>query len=231
MDHFKQIYTDKAAAYHELIAAEDTDGNLLPALQSIALFRGQRVLDLGSGSGRVPLLLRELECDLAAMDLHYAMLAEQRVQRGLAGGDWSLAQADIERLPIFSGWADVVTAGWAIGHFTGWYPNEWPTHVEIAIAEMKRVAKPGGRVIIMETMGTGAEQAGPPNKALADYYAWLETEHGFARTVVATDYDFGSVERAAELCDFFFGAEMAKRVRARGWSRVPEWTGIWSKRV
>jgi hypothetical protein len=94
---------------------------------------------------------------------------------------------------------------------------------------MRRATKPDGTLIIMETMGTGSEQAAPPSQALADYYAWLEREQGFVRTVIATDYDFGSVERAAELCGFFFGAEMAEKVRARGWRRVPEWTGVFSR--
>ncbi len=93
---------------------------------------------------------------------------------------------------------------------------------------MGRAAKPGGTLIIMETMGTGVQQPAPPNPALADY-AWLENEHGFTRQVIATDYDFGSVDRAAELCGFFFGAELAARVRANGSSRVPEFTGIWRR--
>ncbi|MBC8508000.1 MAG: hypothetical protein ISR58_21860 [Anaerolineales bacterium] len=33
MDHFKSIYTTRAANYHELIAAEDVDGNLLRELE------------------------------------------------------------------------------------------------------------------------------------------------------------------------------------------------------
>jgi ubiquinone/menaquinone biosynthesis C-methylase UbiE len=231
VDHFKQIYTNQAAAYHQLIAAEDADGNLPKALKKIAPLVGKRILDVGSGSGRIPLMLKDFRAEIVAADLHRGMLIEQQAQRELAGGDWALLQADGQNLPVRGGWADVVTAGWAFGHFTGWYPDSWKQHAAAAIAEMARTAAPGGVLIIMETMGTGSEAAGPPNAALAEYYAWLESEHGFARQVIATDYDFGSVERAAELCSFFFGAEMAEKVRARGWQRVPEWTGIWSKRA
>src|SRR5690606_32533569 len=117
------------------------------------------------------------------------------------------------------------------GHFTGWYGDEWQTHAARAVAEMHRTAKPGGTLIIMETLGTGALEPAPPTAALAAYYAWLEGEHGFVRTEVATDYDFGSVARAVELCGFFFGPEMAERVRTNAWSRVPEWTGVWGKRL
>ncbi|MCW5874311.1 MAG: class I SAM-dependent methyltransferase [Anaerolineales bacterium] len=246
MDHFRNIYTNQAAAYHELIAAEDADGNLRKALENAAPFAGARVLDLGSGSGRIPLLLRGLGCTIIASDLHYAMLVEQKQQmllslRGVlplaANGrsnpqaSWPLVQADGRQTPFASGWADVVTAGWAFGHLVGWYPDTWRQHAGRAIAEMQRTAKPGGTLIIMETLGTGVLQPAAPHDGLAAYYAWLENEHGFVRTTVATDYDFGSVERAAELCSFFFGEEMAERVRTNGWSRVPEFTGVWVKRI
>lgn len=231
MDHFRNVYTNKAQAYHALIAAEDVDGNLLPALQAITPLAGARVLDLGSGSGRIPLLLAGLGCNIVASDLHMAMLREQQAQRERVQGNWPLVQADGRQTPFASGWADVVTAGWAFGHLVGWYTDAWQQQAGRAIAEMQRTAKPGGTLIIMETLGTGVQQPAPPHAGLAAYYAWLENEHGFVRSTVATDYDFGSVERAVELCSFFFGEEMAERVRANGWSRVPEWTGVWGKRL
>ncbi|HEY4718334.1 MAG TPA: hypothetical protein VIH14_04915, partial [Anaerolineales bacterium] len=101
--------------------------------------------------------------------------------------------------------------------------------VERAMAEMHRATRAGGTLIILETLGTGVQEPAPPNAALAAYYHWLEREQGFSRRVVATDYDFGSVPRAAELCGFFFGEPLAARVKANGWQRVPEWTGVWSR--
>lgn len=240
-DHFVRIYNHEAAAYHELIAAEDADGNLRRTLETTAAFAGARLLDLGSGSGRIPLLLHRLGCKIIAVDLHRGMLEEQKKQmlslrtsdseRSKPQAGWSLVQADGRSLPLPAAWADVVTAGWAFGHFTGWYPDGWQQHAARALAEMQRATKPGGTLMILETLGTGALQPAPPNAALAAYYAWLEGEHGFVRATVATDYDFGSVERAVELCGFFFGAEMAERVQANGWSRVPEFTGIWRKAI
>lgn len=226
-DHFIQIYKTHAAAYHALIAAEDADGNLLPALQAITPLAGKRVLDLGSGTGRIPLLMEGLGCEIVAVDLHHAMLLEQKKQR-LESGDSRLIHADIRQLPMQAGWADVVIASWAIGHFTGWVAD-WKREAAAAVSEMRRAAKPGGTLIVLETMGTGVLVPGAPNAALADNYRWLEGEHGFTRRVVTTDYDFGSVERAAELCGFFFGEDLAARVRANSWRRVPEWTGVWSR--
>lgn len=224
-DHFIQVYKTRAAAYHALSSAEDADGNLLPALQAIAPLAGKRILDLGSGSGRIPLLLAGLNCEIVAVDLHHAMLVEQANHFVSAH---ALLQGDLRALPLGAGWVDVAISGWAIGHFTGWYA-EWKAEAERALAEMQRATKPDGTLIILETMGTGVLEPGPPNATLAAYYAWLENELGFRRQVIATHYDFGSVERAAELCGFFFGVKMAAKVRANGWSRVPEWTGVWGK--
>lgn len=229
-DHFIRVYKTQAAAYHELIAAEDADGNLLPALQAHAPLHGARLLDLGSGSGRIPFLLRDAGCEIVAAEIHHAMLQEQKRQQRSVNGGWALLQADGRALPLQAGWADVVVAGWAFGHFTGWYPDDWQAHAARALAEMQRAARVGGTLLILETLGTGAPQPAPPNPGLAAYYAWLE-KLGFAREEIATDYDFGSVERAAELCGFFFGEEMAAQVRANGWSRVPEWTGLWSRKA
>jgi SAM-dependent methyltransferase len=228
-DPFVQVYRQRAADYHALIAAEDTDGNLLPALESITPFAGRRVLDVGSGSGRIPLLIKNLGCTVLASEIHNAMLLEQSHQMELENKDWALLQADARQLPLPNAWADIAIAGWAIGHFTGWFANDWQSHAKRALAEMQRATKPGGALIILETMGTATDHAAPPNASLAAYYAWLEHDLGFTRQVVATDYDFGSVARSAELCGSFFGPEMAELVRANNWSRVPEWTGIWSR--
>jgi len=57
MEHFKQIFTRRAEEYHRMIIPEDTDGNLLPALLRVDPLSGKRVLDLGSGTGRIFFLI------------------------------------------------------------------------------------------------------------------------------------------------------------------------------
>jgi ubiquinone/menaquinone biosynthesis C-methylase UbiE len=158
------------------------------------------------------------------------MLVENARQRRAAGGRWSLVQADARDLPVPSGAFDLVTAGWALGHFCSWHADDWRAQVGRALAEMRRALAPGGTLVILETLGTGAASPAPPKPVLADYYALLETEWGFARREVATDYRFDTPAAAEAATRFFFGDALADRIRAHGWSRIPEWTGVWSLR-
>jgi ubiquinone/menaquinone biosynthesis C-methylase UbiE len=157
------------------------------------------------------------------------MLREQQRQRARLNGYWHLLQGDMRLLPIKGGWAEVCLAGWAIGHMTSWFYEDWQRQIGSVIAEMQRVTIPTGTIIIMETLTTGAEKPAPPTQGLADFYAWLENQHGFVRSVIQTDYLFKNVEDAVQNTEFFFGAELAQTIRQRSWARLPEWTGIWSK--
>lgn len=231
MDHFTAIYSGRAAAYHRMIAAEDADGNLLRALEAVTPLRGKRVLDLGTGTGRLPLLLDNLAGQVVGLDLHWAMLQENARQRALAGGGWALTQADMRQLPIAAGCADVVCAGWAIGHLRGWHPGDWQAHIGLVLNAMHRAAAPGGALIILETLTTGSLTPAPPTPGLAEYYAWLEQAWGFSRQTIRTDYGFESVEAAVAATEFFFGPDLAQSIRAHGWARLPEWTGVWGKRL
>ena len=230
-DHFIEIYSNQAEAYQRMTAAEDVDHNLLPALNRLVDFFGQRVLDLGSGTGRLARLLHEQASSGVVVDLHWAMLLENRRQQHSTGFFWPLVQGDLHRLPLASASAGVVAAGWAIGHFCAWYGEQWQSHVERALREMERVAQPGGDLIILETLGTGALSPAPPTPQLATYYELLEQRWSFQRTEVTTDYQFDSVSDAVAYMEFFFGEHLAQEIRRRGWQRVPEWTGIWRKQV
>ncbi len=231
MDHFQRIYSARAVDYHPLIAAEDVDGNLPKALHHLTAFTGKRVLDLGTGTGRLPMLLGHEAAQIVGVDLHWDMLRQNSIERGRAGGRWVLLQSDMRRLPCLSRSFDVVTAGWAIGHLRGWHTDDWQTQIGAVLSEMQRVVRPGGALIIMETLSTGSLTPAPPTAGLAEYYAWLEAEWGFAREAIRTDYQFPSVDEAVAHTEFFFGSELSAKIRANGWARLPEWTGVWHTRV
>lgn len=234
-DHYQRIYSDSADAYDRLVNAEDCEDRLLPALESICPLEGARVVEIGVGTGRLTrLFVRGGAKSVIGVEPSPAMLAVARRHLTACAPPgspctWRLETGDSSRLPVPDGDADLTIAGWVFGHMTAWSPGTWREFIADALAEADRVTRRGGHEIILETLGTGAEAAGPPNQDLADYYSELETKFHFRRQEIRTDYQFASPDEAAQTCGFFFGEEMAARIRARGWARVPEWTGLWSR--
>jgi ubiquinone/menaquinone biosynthesis C-methylase UbiE len=229
MTAFLNIYQHHANAYHQMIAAEDVDRNLLPTIEQVTPLKGKRILDLGTGTGRLPLLYQDKAVQVTGLDLHRAMLCEAKAQRHQSNGKWGLVQGDMRSLPFPSDWYDVVTAGWAIGHFQDWYKTDWQQQVESVLVEMFRVVKTGGALVIIETLSTGSTIPTPPHEGLANYYTCLEEKWGFTCQEIKTDYLFESVEQAVQQTEFFFGPELAEKIRAKHWKRLPEWTGVWGR--
>lgn len=226
------IYETHPEAYDRMVAAEDCDHNLLPALNALCPLVGLDVVEVGVGTGRVTALMHQGGARaLRGVEPAAPMLALARVRAAAWGADWAqLEQAAGDALPFPDRCADLAIAGWVFGHMPHWHPDTWQSELAACLREFERVTRPSSTWIILETLGTGARQPAPPDPRLAAYYAHLEDTHGFTRTVVATDYQFDSVDAAAEACGFFFGAAFAETIRAEGWSRVPEWTGIWWRR-
>ena len=109
-------------------------------------------LDLGTGTGRIPLLLNGKSVQVVGLDISQAMLYQNQTQRAQISGDWTLIRGDMRQLPIISGWADITCAGWAFGHLQSWFSAEWRSQIGHALNEMQRVAGPGGSLVILETL-------------------------------------------------------------------------------
>jgi demethylmenaquinone methyltransferase/2-methoxy-6-polyprenyl-1,4-benzoquinol methylase len=117
--------------------------------QAVALAgvrRGQRVLDLAAGTGDLAERFAGIvgaEGLVVMSDINAAMLGQGRdrlLDLGLVG-NLRYALANAERLPFASDTFDCVTIGFGLRNVT---------HKEWALAEMLRVLRPGGRVLILE---------------------------------------------------------------------------------
>jgi ubiquinone/menaquinone biosynthesis C-methylase UbiE len=227
-DHFQKIYANHADQYEALVVREDYQGNILKTLQGIKPLSGLDVVEFGAGTGRLTLLLAPLVKQIRAfdgsqhmLDVTIAKLKQSRLT------NWKAEAADNRDLPVEDGSADLSIQGWSFGHFCGWYPETWRDEIGKAIGEMKRVLRPGGTIIMLETMGTGRESPQPPTDGLAAYYAWLESEQGFSSMTIRTDYCFESLDEAESLTRFFFGDQLADQVVKNNWVILPECTGVW----
>ncbi len=225
MPDYREIYQQQAAQYDLMVAREDYQHHLLPALNAVRPLAGLDIVELGAGTGRLTALIAPLAGSLQALDVSEHMLT---LLRQKLPGVRTLA-ADNRRVPLENACADVVMAGWAIAHSVGWYPDTWREETGRALAEMRRLLRPGGTAIVLETLGTGNETPAPPNDDLAAFYRMLESEYGFYRTALRTDYRFASPAEGQALLRFFFGDALADRVVAEQLTILPECTGMWSR--
>ncbi len=229
MPTHKEIYAARAEEYEALVSREDYQGNILSAIQSIRSLEGLDVLDLGSGTGRLACLLAPFVRSVVALDLSLHML--QLAAGKLRGPNPALslvAAADHRCLPLKDRSADLIVSGWSVSYVAIWNAEQWREQAEAWLIEARRVLRPNGCVILLESLGTGNEKP-QPVPHLENFYAWLD-DKGFSGKWIRTDYRFESPGLADELTEFFFGREMLGKIKRDPAITLPECTGIWWKR-
>jgi ubiquinone/menaquinone biosynthesis C-methylase UbiE len=224
-DH-KKTYQDNAIEYERLIAREDFQGNLLPELENISGLKSKTLLDLGSGTGRIARLVAPHVNRVLAMDISLPMLKVAKAKlRGKTRENFDLIVADHRNIPLAPQFMDIVISGWSICYLVDWFRSTWKTELAEAFSEMKRILQPDGKIILIETQGTGFEEPHPPDHLL-EYFKYLG-EMGFDFRWIRTDYRFADLEEAEELSTAFFGEEMGMKIVKNDWKVLPECTGIW----
>ena len=225
-DQQRKIYQTDGDRYEALIEREDYRGNIEKALDEIVNVDGLDVLDLGAGTGRLAVLLAPRAKSMRAFDMSEEMLRVCRSRFEASGlSNWNVDIADHRQLPIPNYSADLAVSGWSVSYLAVWNPKTWRTELEKWLAEMQRVLRPGGFIVLYESLGTGNESP-VELEHLREYYPWL-AQMGFQKKVIRTDYKFASLNEAEELSRFFFGDELGDKVRANNWTQIPECTGVW----
>ena len=105
---------------------------------------GDRVLDVAGGTADLSLAFAKKvghSGQVWLTDINHAMLARGRdrmIDHGLA---IPAAQCNAEKLPFPDDWFDCVTVAFGLRNMT---------HKDVALAEMRRVLRPGGRLLVLE---------------------------------------------------------------------------------
>lgn len=114
------------------------------AIQVSGVRQGDRVLDVAGGTADLSLAFARKvgkEGEVWLTDINHAMLSRGRDRLIDSGFVTPVAQCDAEHLPFSDHWFDCVTVAFGLRNMT---------HKEVAIAEMMRVLRPGGRLLILE---------------------------------------------------------------------------------
>ena len=227
MTDYEKIYNEQAYEYERLVAHEDYQGNIFAALEQIKPLEGLDVVELGAGTGRLTCMVAPVVKTIQAYDISAHMLEVATAKLKESGlQNWKTGIADHRELPVGDQSANLAISGWSICYTTSGYEEGWQRELGKALDEMKRILRPGGTIIILETLGTGHKTPTPPD-GMKPYLAFLDKEAGFSSTWIRTDYLFESLEEAKEATSFFFGEEMVENVIGTDPVILPECTGIW----
>jgi SAM-dependent methyltransferase len=143
-------FTKQAAPFADLPA--DSDAAITRLIQEAArIGPNSTVLDVACGPGLVVLALAKIAGHVTGLDLTPAMLDKARElqrQRGLENVSWQLGRAD--SLPYPDASFDAVVTRFAFHHLT---------EPRAALAEMIRVCRSSGRVVVCDVYTTTTEQA------------------------------------------------------------------------
>jgi len=160
---------DELAGDHDRLVREDKtkypdyDEALRLIVKRAAPVRGERGLDIGTGTGNLAGLCLEAGAAMAAVDQSKEMLKACRCKFP----EVETRLGNFLALPYLDGRFDFVVSSFALRHLTG-------SQMLLAVQEMRRVLKPHGRICIADLMtigesgACGSSETGLPLPALLD---------------------------------------------------------------
>jgi demethylmenaquinone methyltransferase / 2-methoxy-6-polyprenyl-1,4-benzoquinol methylase len=166
---------EKAARVREVFDRVAERYDLMNDLMSLGLHRwwkafavsvarprpGERILDVAAGSGDLASALSKrvgAAGEVWLTDINRRMLERGRDRLLDHGTAAPAVQCDAERLPFTTGYFDCVTVGFGLRNMT---------RKDAALAEMARVLKPGGRLLVLEF-----SKVWKPLEAAYDWYSF-----------------------------------------------------------
>lgn len=143
----KEYFNNLAAKWDGMVSAE-APATLAAIVARSGLIPGMKVLDVGCGTGLlVPFLLDAVGAEGELVGIDFAAGMVRQAQAKGFGPNCRFLEADVTALPFGNGVFDAVFCNNALPHF----PD-----MAAATAEMHRVLKKGGRLVICHTNGREA---------------------------------------------------------------------------
>jgi len=162
--HVREVFDSVASRYdvmNDLMSAGMHRLWKTFAIAQSGVREGSRVLDVAGGTGDLSLAFAKRvgkSGQVWLTDINNAMLTHGRDRLADKGHLVAAAQCDAEKLPFPDDWFDCVTVAFGLRNMT---------HKDLALAEMRRVLKPGGRLLVLEF-----SQVWKPLAPLYDFYSF-----------------------------------------------------------
>ncbi|GAA1555292.1 demethylmenaquinone methyltransferase [Kribbella lupini] len=174
-------------------------------LAEIAPRKGMRILDLAAGTGASSIKLREAGAEVVSCDFSVGMLRVGKRRYP----ELDLIAGDALHLPFADESFDVVTISWALRNVND---------VTVALQEMLRVTRPGGRLVVLE-------QSHPTWKPFrVAYLEYMMRAVPVVGRLVSTNPE--AYEYLAESTRAWLPQEpLARAIEASGWTHV-QWANL-----
>jgi SAM-dependent methyltransferase len=204
------IYEIENRAFHQA-------GHVLTAMRGLGDWGGRTIVDLGCGTGYwLPVYATDASRVIGVEpdpNLQAAAARRVAVIGPAPGAAIDVLAGSAEQIPLTAGSADVVHARFA--YF-------FPPGTDAGLAEVLRVLKPGGRLVVVDNDYRWGEFAGllaasavnPPRQTAAATDRWW-AERGATRHEVRSEFRFASREDLAAVLHIEFPAEVADSWLAR----------------
>jgi len=129
------------------LVAEQQDGRVAETAQRLrsllAVSGEERALDVGTGAGELAIALAPLVREVVGVDIVPELLEEGRKR---APENVELVEADATELPFERGSFDLVASARTLHHVA---------RPEVVVAEMTRVLRPGGTMLVIDQLAPG----------------------------------------------------------------------------
>jgi SAM-dependent methyltransferase len=194
----RRMTKDRRTATAKLWGSADYSGlarRLEPAADALVdaagLQPGERVLDVAAGTGNVAIRAAARGTRVTAADIAPRMVQLGQERTGPAV-EW--IEADVEELPIPDNAVDVVLSAFGV---------VFAPRPEVALAQLRRVLKPGGRLALTAWATDGCiaararviRQFTPPDPAVPDTLSWGDPQ--ILQQRLATEFTDVHIERRA----------------------------------
>ncbi|TXK19925.1 class I SAM-dependent methyltransferase [Homoserinibacter sp. GY 40078] len=197
------MFSDVARGYdrtNDILSVGNSVLWRIATVKAIAPEPGERILDIAAGTGTSSAAIAKSGARVIAADFSPGMIAEGRRRQP----DIEFVEADAEKLPFGDEEFDAVTISFGLRNIA---------HPLTALAEMYRVLKPGGRLVVCEF-----SHPGNPVMRLG-YDAWMKLGMPVVAKLASTNPDayrylMESIEQWPDQ------QELSRWIRGAGFTRV-----------
>lgn len=142
--------------------------------------------------------------------------------------------ADACRIPLPDHEIDIAIYPWSLTSILSpAWDNNWRDLLTSLLAEARRIVRPHGTIVIIETVNLRDElpwgEVWHPKRR--EFLSFLETDLAFTRHMFSNDWNFEDARNLRKFGPILFAPKMLRTMIREGTTMLEECAGIWWKSV